>query len=271
MRSLLERQQAFGAALTNDDLASSAEFLAGFADTPERSRRRFAAYQRNVRGNWRMALRAGYPVLATLIGKARFGALADQYLSRRPSGDADLNRFGADLAALLADHALTAELPCLPDLARLEWALEVVYGAAADGTPDLAALATIAPEQQGDVLLDLARSSALEIRTPWPVSEIWAAHQQVDPRRRDAALAAISPQPVDHLVLVSRSPSGGTSVRRLTPGEAAFRAACLAGCPLAMGLQQALATEPALDVASLLPNWLARGWISGIRLPAGVV
>lgn len=269
MPSLSEQQQAFSAALTDEALAASPAFLARFADTPARARRRFAAYQRNVRGNWRMALRASYPVLATLIGEARFAALSDEYLTLRPSRDADLNRYGAELADFLGEHPLREALPYLPDLAHLEWMLQEIYGAQFDGAPDLSALSALPAEHQGDLVVRLATSTARAIRSAWPISEIWQAHQHDDLARRDGELAEISLTPSEHLVMVSRLPAGGFFVTRLSAGEAAFRAACEAALTLEEGLQAALAAEPALEVANLLPNWLARGWISAFELPSG--
>lgn len=270
MRSLAEQQSAFGAALLSTDEAGQlADLLGRFVESPARAQQRFAAYQRNVRGNWRVALGASFPVVASLVGRAVFRDLADQYSLRHGSRDGDLNRFGDRFADFVAGHGVAGELPYLPAMARLEWALEEIYGAPDVRPPDFSTLSAVPPDRQGDVVLVLA-PELREIVADCPITEIWQAHQHLDQEVRDAALAAIDLQPLRHTVIVSRAPAGQVVPIRLSPGEAALRAACLAGWSLATALEQALAAEAALDAAALLPRWLARGWIADLVWPPGV-
>ena len=271
LSSLPEQQAAFAAALLADaEPVLSDDFWTRFVEAPAQAQKRFAAYRRNVHGNWHAALAASFPVISTLLGRQVFATLAAQYRIAQPSRDADLNRYGERLAGFLAAHALAAELPYLPDLARLEWAIEAVYGAVDDAPLDFAKLKAVPPEQQSEIVLVLS-SAVQEIASPWPLFEIWQAHQADAIEVRDAALANIDFTPQHNIVMVSRhlvgNAAGNVCPIRLSPGEARFRAACQAAESLDTALTAALAVEPQLDVAALLPQWLARGWIVDFNLP----
>lgn len=266
MRALPEQQAAFGAALLS---GGDAAFFGAFVEPPAVAEKRFAAYRRNVLGNWQAALAASYPVLATVVGAGRFAALADTYRHHEPSRDADLNRYGEGFPDFLAVQPIARELPYLPDLARLERAIEAAERMAADLPGfDFAALAALDPERQGELGLRLSAALA-DLACGWPVVDIWSAHQLADEAERDAALAAIDLRPAPHWVVIARAPAGAILPVRLSAGESEFLAACRAGESLDRALSRAVAVEPGLAVGALLPNWLARGWLAGFTLPEG--
>ena len=65
-------------------------------------------------------------------------AVEDDSLAH-PSRSGDLNDYGEDFADFLADYPHARELSYLPDVARLEWLVQIVYYAADAPTPDLSA------------------------------------------------------------------------------------------------------------------------------------
>ena len=221
-----------------------------------------------MRGNWRVALEASFPVIATLLGPNRFRDLADDFIAGHPSNNSDLNRFGEGFSGFLAEHPLAQVFSYLPDLARLEWALEVAYGAAEEPALDFSKLAAVPPELQGEVVLVLS-SMSIEVVSPWPILAIWQAHQNEELEQRDAMLAEINLVADQRTVIVSRDSAGVVSPVLLSSGEAVFRAACLAGQSLNAAIDSALSTEPTLGIATLLPEWQARGWIVDVTLPKG--
>ena len=54
---------------------------------------------------------------------AFFGEAARQYIVGHPSLSGDLNDYGGEFAQFLAAYPHAADLPYLPDVARLEWAI----------------------------------------------------------------------------------------------------------------------------------------------------
>jgi hypothetical protein len=260
MRSLAERQAAFGRALLS---GADPALLGEFAEPAPVAETRFAAYRRNALGNWRAALGGTYPVLAQLIGPARFRGLCEGYIAAHPSADGDLNAYGEALPACGAILVLAREFPWLPDLARLEWALQVAYGAADPVRIDLVALFAVPPERQADVRLRLWRGASL-VESAFAIGAIWRAHQ-LDDLARDAALSTIDLMPGRHAVLASRGTGGDVEAIDLGAGEAALWRALAAGRALSDAIAAASAEDPETAAAEALPRWFAQHLIVGIE------
>lgn len=261
MRSLPELQMRFGAALRD---GPTPESWALFREPPAVAERRLAAYRRNAIGNWRSALASTYPVLAQLLGPQRFRELADQYIASCPSRSGDLNAYGGDLAALLAALALSEELPYLPDVARLEWALLQAYGAADAADFDLAALAAVPAEAQAALRLQVWPGGAL-IESPWPLAAIWQAHQRPS-EARDAALADIdlSFSNAAHIALVVRC-EGRVFAVALDAGEARFLRALQTGQALADAITGALDQDRTFNAGSALHRLIGLHALTGFQ------
>lgn len=266
MPSLPELQAVFGGALRNDAAPGHTPALwALFAEPEAQAERRLAAYRRNVIGNWRSALASSYPVLAQLLGAQRFRQIADRYIAGYPSCSGDLNDYGGELAAWLEVSSLSSERPYLPDMARLEWALLVAYGAADAAVFDLAALAEVPPAVQPNLRLHVWVGAAL-IESPWPLVDIWQAHQLAEDER-DSALAAID-------VLSPTAPCRGLVVRSeervlalaLTASEAAFLLALQSGQTLAEAIAAALSEDPAFNPGATLQTFIAQRTLTGFSM-----
>ena len=170
MLSLRDLQGAFAAAL-----AAPASAGPGAADFDAR----LAIYRANGRANYRNALAATYPVVRRLTGTPFFAATVDAFVAAHPSCSGDLNVYGGRLAGFLERYGPAANLPYLPDVARLEWALDEANRAAdAPRAPDavLAALSIVAPERLPHVRLALDASCRL-VSSAFPIQRIWRANQ----------------------------------------------------------------------------------------------
>lgn len=261
MSALPELQAAMGGALR---AGPTPALWALFREPQAVAERRFAAYRRNVIGNWRSALASSYPVLAQLLGQPRFGELADQYIAACPSGNGDLNAYGGELAALLDASALAKALPYLPDIARLEWALFVAYGAADAAEFDLAALSAVPVEAQVALRMPVWVGATL-IESPWPVLDIWQAHQGA-PDERDALLAGIdlSPSGESRCLLVVRS-EGRVFPVALSSAEALFLRTLQANQTLLEAIAAALAADPDFNPGAALQHLFALHVLTGFE------
>ena len=267
MSALPELQAAVGRALGGCAACGpDAPLWALFSEPQALAERRLAAYRRNVIGNWRATLASTYPVLAQLVGAKRFRELADCYIASCPSCNGDLNAYGGEMAALLETYAWCGELPYLTDIARLEWALLVAYGAADAAAFDLAALAAVPAEAQAALRLEVWAGGAL-IESAWPLVDIWLAHQLGDVGR-DAALAVIDivPSPAKICRALVVRVDGRVSVRALSVGEAVFLRALQSGQSLAQGIAVALSEDPGFKPAATLQGFVADRVLSGFRL-----
>jgi hypothetical protein len=228
MPSLLETQRAFAAALGD----------------PSAGPARMDVYRGNVRGNRRSALAGAYPVVRAIVGAAYFDALADDYGAAYPSASGDLHEYGGALARVLEGHEDAADLPYLPDVARLEWQVHRAHYAA-DPRPYDATRPTDAR---------LAPACAL-LAAEWPVSRIWCEHQE------GGEPAAVDLSAGPELVLVHR-PGWRVEVCALRPGDYRFLGRLKAGATLGMALEAAARADSAFVPRVALAAWVQAGVIT---------
>ncbi|MBC7413623.1 MAG: DUF692 family protein [Herminiimonas sp.] len=220
----------------------------------DRAAHRFSFYRGNLTATWNNILATTYPVVRELVGDEFFSALARAYGMAEPSGDPDLNRYGASFATFLAGFPHVAELPYLADMARLEWALHRVhYGADAIGI-DAAALAVLAPEN-----LDATRAqlhpACSAFASPWSVVALWQAHQDGGPSfpaRLDLPSYALLARPDWQALVVP-----------VKAGACAALAALAAGATVGAALDAAFDAEDELDVAAVFSQWIALALVAG--------
>src|ERR1700692_3315611 len=124
MPSLHELQRAFAVATVFGDPAALASL--GVVAGGLKAEARIDMYRGNVLGNYRKALAATYPVIKRLVGAPFFDAASDHFVRGYPSTRGDINRYGADFAAFLGEYPPARDLRYLPDVARLELAVEPV-------------------------------------------------------------------------------------------------------------------------------------------------
>ncbi|MCM2566405.1 MNIO family bufferin maturase [Janthinobacterium kumbetense] len=242
--ALAAGQQAFATALL--DAEATLPPFAGEA-VPQR----FALYRGNMSATWRRTLAHAYPVVLALVGEEFLGGLARAYGRQMPSDSADLNQFGARFADFLATFPHISDLPYLPDMARLEWAVHLAhYAPDAQGlAPE--SLAALHPDQLEARRFSLHPACAL-LASDWQVAALWQAHQEGEGQGRfpqDMQVASCA--------LVCRT-RWKAQVLLL---DAAAHAALLAlrqGQTFGAALDAAFELDPAFDLAAHLRQWLAR-------------
>jgi hypothetical protein len=258
MPSLVEIQRDMAAATIFGDAAALARLpIVGGTLSPAA---RIDIYRNNVFGNYRKALAATFPVLRRLVGPAFFNAAVDAYVRAHPSTRGDVNRYGGELARFLADYAAARALAYLPDIARLEWAVDQA-GIAADAPPfDLAALASL-PDEAHAGLRFLPHPSLQLVASPYPILRIW----QVNQPAFDGAAEVDLGEGGDSL-LVSRG-ARGIDIERLEPGAAALLRAIAAGEPLAVAARRATAADPSFDLTAALRRYVANRALAAFAVP----
>jgi len=260
MPSLRDLQIRFSdAVLATDGMAPA--FARGDAAT---AAERMAIYRRTIRSNYRNALGATYPVLKRLLGMRLFNAAVDAYVEAEPSRSGDLNVYGDAFDDFLARYAPAAEWPWLPDVARLEWAIDQA-AIAADAPPfDLAALAAL-PEKAHAGLRFVLHPSAQLIESHYPILHIWQVNQtdfkgpaEVDLREGGDSL------------LIVRGECG-VDIERLNPGEAVLLGGFAAGETLALAADLATEAEPAFDLPAALRRHVANHVLAAFVAPESAI
>jgi len=170
--SLRELQQAFAAAVYDDDAA----LLAHVSDGIFPAARHVQIYRRNTFANLTDALAADYPVVRRLVGDGFFDYAADGYIRRHPPGSGNLHDFGAAFAEFLVEFPPARSLAYLPDVARLEWARQEAYHAAGATPLGVDALAIVPPKKYDALIFELHPSVRMLV-SGYPVLAIWEANQ----------------------------------------------------------------------------------------------
>jgi hypothetical protein len=202
------------------------------------------------------ALSKAYPNLGKLLGGDLFDRLARSFIDAHPSVYRNLREYGGELPK----HLVTG-LPSHPiavELAAFEWTLSLAFDAGDATTIGIAELATIPPEDWGELRLKLhpaVRTLALALNTV----TIWKAldENQTPPAvenapatwlfwRRDLNPHFRSLDSLEHLAI-----------------ERVMQGACFADICKALGEMED-ETTAAARAANFLATWLADGLITGI-------
>jgi hypothetical protein len=156
--------------------AQQRDFLAAILQAESPGEPGLAVYRRNVLGARQGALSAAYPVTRRLVGDAFFDEAAERFAHATPSTRGDLNAYGEAFAGFIASYPHARALPCLPDVARLEWAVHESHAAADGALLDVAALARVPGEALAGLVVRLHPAVRL-VRSAHPVLAIWEANQ----------------------------------------------------------------------------------------------
>ena len=174
---------------------------------------RLSVYRGNVQHALTEALRLTYPVVEKLVGTGFFDHAAAMFIRQQRPASACLNDYGAGFTDFLADFAPAANLRYLPDIARLEWAINESLHAPEMPSLDVARLAAL--DAAESCRLRLQPHPALRLlRLQYPVDQIWRAISGED----EAALSVIDLTAGLIHLLIFRD-RRGVSIRRLTAAD----------------------------------------------------
>jgi hypothetical protein len=260
MSSLLELQRTMRTALLAGSDTPLSSVVGGAIDAVARVR----IYRNNVLGNLTGALRLTFPAVERLVGADFFAAVAARFISAAPPAGADLYEYGAAFPGFLATFEPAQTIVYLPDVARLEWAvnqaLHVVY------TPALTADALFdVPEQQQAGMRFAAHPSLSLLALTHPAKAIWQAVLTEDAKLRASSLTAIDISVAGDVLAVLRGADGLVLLQLSRP---AYDFACA----LTEGqcLADALDRVPSEDAAPLLGGFIAHGFFGHCDLPANL-
>ena len=221
--------------------------------------RRLEIYRHNVFANLRGVLKDIYPVVLGVVGEAFFEHAADRFVGTHPSRSGDLNQFGGEWAAYLAGYPHAADLPYLPDVARLEWAWHQAFHAADVAPFDLARLAAMPAEQHATLCFDLHPTVRL-VRSDFPLLRIWEVNQPEFTGEMEVDWDA----PAD-LLLIRRNDEVEVLIERISEPKFAFLHALTQHATLEVAATAALEADPALDLQGFLLESVQSGIITDIK------
>lgn len=236
MNSALARfQDDFARALRDPDDAS------GLAAQPG-----FAVYRNTVMKGCVDALQANYPAVARLVGEEWFRAAAAAYARDCPPRLPMLLEYGDGFEAFLRGFAPAAELPYLPDVARLDRCWTESHAAA-----DAAPLAGLDAARIADARLRPHPAARWAWFPDSPAYTIWSRNRADGIDDADLDWRAEG-------ALLTRA-NGAVTWAALSRGGCALLDACAAGATLADAAEAALRADADADLAALMRLLLAAG------------
>ena len=253
MPSLRDIQRGMTAAIADGDLASVAAHIVPSEIAPDA---RLAIYRNTHEFTLARALALAFPAVERIVGTEFFAGAARRFARANKPHGAWLDDYGASFPGYLARMTEAAFLAYLPDVARLEWSVNVALHAPDAGPIDLAAIAALDPADHPRVRF--APHPALSLLAlDHPADAIWRAVLAED----DAALAAIDIAGAPVRLVVERTETG-VDVTRLD--EAAWR--YLEDLAAGHTLGEAIAAHPAVDAPNALAGHLAHARFAGFDL-----
>ena len=223
--------------------------------------RRLTIHRNHQRISLTAALAATYPVVARLVGDACFAGLAREFIMLSPPASPCLFEYGGNFAGYLDAVPTLMTLPYLPDVARLEWALNQARHAADAPRLPAAALGLLQDATFAEAVISPHPSLRL-LASPFPVARIWRANQpDADPAER------IALDQGGQRLLLYRDSEGDTSWCPLSLGQFILLQALRDAVPLGRAWSLALADDPAFDGRRTLAGLLAAGVFTDLVFP----
>lgn len=258
---------------------SHVQFQAAFADALFASRDRahprmrhlveqpaFAVYRNTVMKGCIDTLEANFPAVVKLVGREWFRAAAAVHVATESPRDGRLLTYGDQFAGFLRGFGPAADLAYLPGVAQLD-ALWRESHTARDGPAlDATGLAFVGSGAIGRLKAHPHPAARWAWFDALPIFSIWSRN------RRGADADDIGDVDAGELVwqgegaLLTR-PADAVHWCAMPKAGCAFLDACAAGLPLAEAAEQALAIDPAVDVAALFGTLLRAGAFAGGSLP----
>jgi hypothetical protein len=256
MPSLRELQMQFAQALFEN--VSVPVDAAIYDDGSVSPAGRLAIYRNNLQAGFAQALALGFPVVKQLVGADYFRQMALEYQREFPSRSGDLQHAGRAFPEFLQRRFVDTEFSYLPDVARLEWAIEEV--ALAPDTRPLTggALGAIDPGYYPHLAFESQPACRL-FRSDFPIVRIWLSNQPGAPEELIDIGAG------GDAVAVVRA-ADGIEFRRLSAIDVEFGAMLVRGMTLSLAAEATLACDAEFDVARTLMRLLSAGVFTHVGL-----
>jgi hypothetical protein len=256
MPTLPELQADFAAAILHEDARAIASQVRPDGLSPAA---RVQVYGNHVFTSLTDALEATYPVVCRLVDRRFFGFAADRFIRDHPPAGPCLFEYGAAFPGFLRTFPPCAGLPYLPDVARLEWLMNVALYAEDVAAITPAALGEVPPNAIGRLVLRLDPAAAW-LRSPWPVDRIWQANQDGADPGASVDLAAGETR------LEIRRRGEVVAFRGLATAEFLFRAALGQGSALETAADAALDAEPGFELAAAIRALTDEALVAGFSI-----
>jgi hypothetical protein len=216
-------------------------------------------YRSNLVFGLLSALRETYPFTHALLGGNNFNFLGREYIYSHPSRNGDLMEYGAEFDGFLAGRGEVANLPFLPEVAGLEWAMDRAFYS--ELASSLSFKTAISGKDPGSIKLKFPSSLKL-LRTQYQVIKYWRQF-------RDGGLDRVSnhPFPPGEENIVVWGSEGLPRECLVNSLVGSFLKDLLQGAPLSQAGEGLFQKDPAV-FSKALQYLFEQGWIADVEDPA---
>ena len=213
---------------------------------------RLQVYRNNTLISLTAALKETFPTVCQLVDEKFFRYAAHDFIRQHPPRAPRLSEYGAEFADFLAAFEPARNLRYLPDVARLEWAVNLAFHAPDAPALDPARIAAVPIDDYAALMFTLHPAGQL-LASAYPVERIWAAHQPGGTLDGGIDLDAGGCR-----LLIDRR-RGEIRILSLDPAGFAFLSTLAAGRTLQDAFEAAGAADQAFDLTAALAVHLTRG------------
>lgn len=207
---------------------------------------RLGVYRNNIVGSLTDVMIAGFPLIDNLVGREFMEMMTRSFILENPPQSGCLNLYGEGFDTFIENFELAKTLPYLPDVARLEIALNAGYYAPDDTPIHADSLAGITPDSLAVTSL-LPRNAVRLVSSPYPLDKI---------RNFCLSDAGDKTEALDISTggcrLLIHRQMLEVRISALRKGEYIFLSALIAGQTLGEALEHTLTLDRAFDVHSAL-------------------
>jgi putative DNA-binding protein len=219
------------------------------------SESRLSIYRNNTTATLTAALKATFPVICRLVDGRFFDYAAHAFIQHNLPTKPCLVEYGGDFPTFLAGFPPAADLDYLPDVARLEWAINRVLRAPQPAPP--ISLASLLAVRGDPAQVRLRIAGCVEyVASPHPIHRIWQHN-----RPGVAPMEMVLDRPGAYLEIhgVDR-----LQITDLPPVVWTFRSRIADGAALGAAAAGAISIAPDFDLAPALAALFNAGLISAI-------
>lgn len=201
--------------------------------------RRFAVYRNNVVTSLIDVLAGNFPVVQQLVGEDFFRAMGREFVTHNPPDIPVMALYGRRFADFIAAFPPAAAVPCLADMARLEYAIQTCRHSADTAPVPASRLAQLVEDQAALAHTGVRLAPAVQVLTSdFAIASLWHAHQGDAP----ADLSRIRPDQPEALLL-SR-PALEVELHIIDAGAAEFIHNLSQAMPLALAAETTRPFDP---------------------------
>lgn len=253
--ALSDFQDGFVQAVFSADVKPSPE-LAALMSQPG-----FSVYRNTIFKGCIDALQANYPTVARLVGEEWFRAAAALHAREQPPRVPMLLGYGEGFADFLDRFPPAANIPYLPDVARVDRCWTEAHAARDEDVLAPAALACLRPDELASARLVPHAAARWRWFADSPIYTIWSRNRAALDDESEVAWRGEG-------VLLTRGHHGAVQWIPVDSGGCVFLDGCAAGLGILAAVEAALEVDPDLDFTRLTSSLLAAGAFSRLQ-PGG--